>query len=215
MVEYGAAGEGSDVAYAMSWEEFKELVERKFCPSYEKEQMTNKFLNHQMVDVDCRGEIHDIVKAARPRIIDDAAELDNTLTDGLLYGKRYLRNPTWNDLQQLYEVHLENHGIPDMIGSLDCLQWRWYNCPTAWRSQHTQGDQKGPTLVLQAVASYDLWIWSAFFGVAGCMNDINTFECSPLSESYISGTIPKAGFHANGNDYKHGYYLGDGIYPEY
>ncbi|XP_021971611.1 uncharacterized protein LOC110866770 [Helianthus annuus] len=102
-----------------------------------------------------------------------------------------------------------------MIGSLDCRQWRWYNCTTAWRCQHTRGDQKGPTLVLQAVASYDLWIWSAFFGVAGCTNDINTFEASPLLENYISETIPKAGFHANGNDYEHGYYLGDGIYPEY
>ncbi|KAF5777275.1 putative retrotransposon gag domain-containing protein [Helianthus annuus] len=109
---------GSDVAYAMSWEEFKELIERKFCPSYEKEQMTNKFLNHRMVDVDCRGytskffeyarivptptetspepvliscyiwglisEIRDIVKAARPRTINDAVELATTLTDGLV-----------------------------------------------------------------------------------------------------------------------------------
>ncbi|KAJ0519268.1 uncharacterized protein LOC110891285 [Helianthus annuus] len=132
-----------------------------------------------------------------------------------LYGKCYLRNPTWNDLQKIYEVHLEKHGIPGMIGSLDCRQWRWYNCPTAWRGQHTRGDQKGPTLVLQGVASYDLWVWSAFFGVAGCFNDINTLEASPLIEGYISGTIPKAGFHANGNDYEHGYYLGDGIYPEY
>uniref|UniRef100_A0A251VHS3 Putative harbinger transposase-derived protein n=1 Tax=Helianthus annuus TaxID=4232 RepID=A0A251VHS3_HELAN len=131
-----------------------------------------------------------------------------------LYGKRYLRNPTWNDLQKIYEVHLEKHGIPSMIGSLDCRQWRWYNCPTAWRGQHTRGDQKGPTLVLQGVASYDLWVWSAFFGVAGCFNDINTLEASPLIEGYISGTIPKAGFHANGNDYEHGYYLGDGIYPD-
>ncbi|XP_022007894.1 uncharacterized protein LOC110907183 [Helianthus annuus] len=90
-----------------------------------------------------------------------------------------------------------------MIGSLDCRQWRWYNCPTAWRGQNTRGDQKGPTLVLQVVASYGLWVWSTFIGVAGCMNDINTFECSPLLESYISGTIPKAGFHVNGNDYEH------------
>ncbi|XP_022023636.1 uncharacterized protein LOC110923891 [Helianthus annuus] len=66
-----------------------------------------------------------------------------------LYEKRYLRNPTWNDLQQIYEVHLEKHGIPDII------------------------------------------------------------------EGYVSGTIPKAGFHASGNDYKHGYYLGDGIYWEH
>ncbi|XP_021991953.1 uncharacterized protein LOC110888752 [Helianthus annuus] len=41
------------------------------------------------------------------------------------------------------------------------------------------------------------------------------YEASPLLESYISGTIRKADFHANGNDYEHGYYLGHGIYPEY
>ncbi|KAF5764333.1 putative retrotransposon gag domain-containing protein [Helianthus annuus] len=46
---------GSDMAYAMSWEEFKRLIERKFCPEYEKEKMANKFLSHRMVDVDCRG----------------------------------------------------------------------------------------------------------------------------------------------------------------
>ncbi|XP_022032184.1 uncharacterized protein LOC110933262 [Helianthus annuus] len=102
-----------------------------------------------------------------------------------------------------------------MIGSLDCRQWRWYNCLTAWRGQYTHVDQKGPTLVEQTVASYDLWVWSAFFGLAGCMNDINTFVFSPLLEGYISCTIPKVRFHANGNDSEHGYYLGDGIYPEY
>jgi hypothetical protein len=47
------------------------------------------------------------------------------------------------------------------------------------------------------------------------MNDINTFQFSPLLESYIGGTIPKCGFYANNNYYEHGYYLADGIYPEY
>ncbi|KAJ0557459.1 putative nucleotidyltransferase, Ribonuclease H [Helianthus annuus] len=107
---------GRRVAYAMTWDEFKRLVERKFCPEYEKEQMANKFLNHRMTGVDCRGytstffeyarvvpnlaspepvlisryiwglisEIRNIVKAARPRTIDDAVELANTLTDELI-----------------------------------------------------------------------------------------------------------------------------------
>ncbi|KAF5803922.1 putative transcription factor interactor and regulator CCHC(Zn) family [Helianthus annuus] len=107
---------GRRVAYAMNWEEFKSLVERKFCPEYEKEQMANKFLSHRMIGVDCRGytstffeyarvvpslaspepvlisryiwgligEIRNIVKAARPRTIDDAVELANTLTDELV-----------------------------------------------------------------------------------------------------------------------------------
>ncbi|KAF5802035.1 putative retrotransposon gag domain-containing protein [Helianthus annuus] len=107
---------GRRMAYAMNWEEFKSLVERKFCPEYEKEQMANKFLSHRMIGVDCRGytstffeyarvvpslaspepvlisryiwgligEIRNIVKAARPRTVDDAVELANTLTDELV-----------------------------------------------------------------------------------------------------------------------------------
>ncbi|KAJ0567004.1 putative harbinger transposase-derived protein [Helianthus annuus] len=132
-----------------------------------------------------------------------------------LYGARYLRTPTWDDLQKIYEVHSAEHGLPGMIGSLDCMHWRWDNCPTAWRGQHTRGDQKGPTVILQAVASQDLWVWSAYFGVVGSCNDINVFEQSPLLEDWISGRAPKASFYANGNYYPHGYYLCDGIYPRY
>ncbi|KAJ0489161.1 putative harbinger transposase-derived protein [Helianthus annuus] len=102
-----------------------------------------------------------------------------------------------------------------MIGSLDCMHWHWDNCPTAWRGQHTRGDQKGPTVILQAVASQDLWVWSAYFGVVGLCNDINVFEQSPLLEDCISGRALKASFYANGNYYPHGYYLCDGIYPRY
>ncbi|KAJ0797810.1 putative retrotransposon gag domain-containing protein [Helianthus annuus] len=45
---------GSDMTYAMNWEKFKEIAERKFCPPYEKERMANKFLNHKMIDINCR-----------------------------------------------------------------------------------------------------------------------------------------------------------------
>ncbi|XP_022031383.1 uncharacterized protein LOC110932349 [Helianthus annuus] len=95
------------------------------------------------------------------------------------------------------------------------MHWRWDNCPTAWRGQHTWGDQKGPTVILQAVASQDFWVWSAYFGVVGSCNDINVFEQSPWLEDWISGRAPKASFYANGNYYPHGYYLCDGIYPRY
>ncbi|XP_021980516.1 uncharacterized protein LOC110876659 [Helianthus annuus] len=102
-----------------------------------------------------------------------------------------------------------------MIGNLDCRHWQWYNCPTAWQGQHTRGDQDRSTVILQAVASQDLWIWSAYFGVAGSCNDINVFELSPLVENYIYGRAARASFYANGNYYPHGYYLYDGIYHRY
>ncbi|XP_022014696.1 uncharacterized protein LOC110914192 [Helianthus annuus] len=109
----------------------------------------------------------------------------------------------------------KNVGTTLMIGSLDCRHCQWYNCPTAWRGQHTRGDQDGPTVIFQAVASQDLWVWSAYFGVAWSCNDLNVFEQSPLVEYYISGRAAKASFYANGNYYPHGYYLCDGIYPKY
>ncbi|XP_021991399.1 uncharacterized protein LOC110888167 [Helianthus annuus] len=116
-----------------------------------------------------------------------------------MYCARYLRKPTWYDLQQIYEVHSNLHGLPGMIGSLDCRHWRWYNCPTAQRGQHTRGDQDRPSVILQAVASQDLWVLSAYFGVTGSCNDINVFEQSPLVEDYISGRAAKESFYANGN----------------
>ncbi|KAK1412333.1 hypothetical protein QVD17_33498 [Tagetes erecta] len=104
-----------------------------------------------------------------------------------IYGQRYLRKPTWNDLQRIYEVHQEVHGLPGMIGSIDCMHWEWFNCPTAWRGQHTRGDQGVPTLMLQAVASYDLWIWHAHFGTAGSNNDLNVLEESSIIEDVDDG----------------------------
>lgn len=48
-----------------------------------------------------------------------------------LYGQRYLRTPNWHDLQRLYEHHAKKHGLPGMIGSIDCMHWAWENYPTA------------------------------------------------------------------------------------
>lgn len=77
----------------------------------------------------------------------------------------YLRYPTLNDTQRLLQV-AEARGFPGMLGSLDCMHWPWKNCPTAWAGQY-QGKEKEPTIILKAVASYDLWIWHAFFWDAG------------------------------------------------
>ncbi|XP_035830783.1 uncharacterized protein LOC110893545 [Helianthus annuus] len=83
-----------------------------------------------------------------------------------LYGRRYLRMPTAADVPILYEAHQRLHGFPGMLGSLDCMHWEWATCPTAWKWQQHHGDHDGPTVILQAVASQDLWIWHAYFGMA-------------------------------------------------
>ncbi|XP_071729316.1 protein ALP1-like [Rutidosis leptorrhynchoides] len=81
--------------------------------------------------------------------------------------------------------------------------------------QYTRGDQKGPSVMLEAVASQDLWIWHAFFSMAGSNNDITVLNASPIFNSIKDGTAPPSPFDVNGRHYENGYYLGDGIYPDW
>ncbi|GKC15350.1 putative nuclease HARBI1, partial [Tanacetum coccineum] len=69
-------------------------------------------------------------------------------------------------------------------------------------------------ILLEAVASQDLWIWHAFFGVVRSNNDINVLYQSPLFKDLKTGRAPEIPFVANGVTYRSGYYLVDGIYPE-
>lgn len=72
-----------------------------------------------------------------------------------------------------------------------------------------------PTVVLEAIASSDLWIWHAFFGMPGTHNDISILDHSPLFTNLVQGIAPEAHFAVNGRQYNMGYYLADGIYPDW
>ncbi|XP_010495913.1 PREDICTED: putative nuclease HARBI1 [Camelina sativa] len=130
-----------------------------------------------------------------------------------LFGDEYLRRPTPEDLQRLLDIG-ELRGFPGMIGSIDCMHWEWKNCPTAWKGQYTRGSGK-PTIVLEAVASHDLWIWHAFFGLPGTLNDINVLDRSPVFDDILQGHAPKVNYLVNGREYHLAYYLTDGIYPKW
>lgn len=95
------------------------------------------------------------------------------------------------------------------------MHWQWKNCPVAWKGQNTRGDHRVPTVMLEAVASQDLWIWHAFFGTPGSNNDINVLNRSPLFTEVLQGRAPEVQFMVNGTEYNMGYYLADGIYPEW
>nr|GEX55378.1 protein ALP1-like isoform X1 [Tanacetum cinerariifolium] len=75
--------------------------------------------------------------------------------------------------------------------------------------------KKDPTIMLEAVASQDLWIWHAFFGIAGANNDINVLDNSPLFDDLLDDLAPVVPYVVNGVEYRNGYYLADGIYPEW
>ncbi|KAL0728821.1 hypothetical protein Bca4012_024914 [Brassica carinata] len=130
-----------------------------------------------------------------------------------LFGDEYLRRPTTEDLQRLLDAG-EARGFPGMIGSIDCMHWEWKNCPTAWKGQFTRGSGK-PTIVLEAVASQDLWIWHSFFGLPGTLNDINVLDRSPVFDDILQGRSPKVKFKVNNHTYRMTYYLTDGIYPNW
>jgi Plant transposon protein len=100
-----------------------------------------------------------------------------------------------------------------MLGSLDCYNWKWKNCPKAWAGVHK--GHKGITVVCEAACSYDLWIWHLFFGLPGSLNDINVVERSTLMHDILNGTSPTIDYTINGNAYQLPYWLVDGIYPKW
>ncbi|XP_076941824.1 uncharacterized protein LOC143611503 [Bidens hawaiensis] len=102
-----------------------------------------------------------------------------------------------------------------MLGSLDYTHWPWEACPVAWQGQYHRGDHDGPTIMLEAAASFDLWIWHALFGMPGANNDIAVINASPIFDRLIDGVSPDTLFSMNDVNYEYGYYLVDGIYPEW
>jgi hypothetical protein len=78
-----------------------------------------------------------------------------------------------------------------------------------------KGHKKGYTVILEAVATHDLWIWHSFFGMPGSNNDINFLQCSPIFSKLVEGQAPPVDFVISGRYYNKGYYLADGIYPKW
>ncbi|XP_071687656.1 uncharacterized protein [Rutidosis leptorrhynchoides] len=104
-----------------------------------------------------------------------------------LYVDEYLRKPTSSDIARLYSVHEGKHGFMGMLESIDCMHWKWKNCPTAWKGQYTSDHQ-------------------------GANNDVNVLNQSSLFDDIKNGTASFAPFTVNINEYTNGYYLSDGIY---
>ncbi|GJS69858.1 ALP1-like protein [Tanacetum coccineum] len=74
------------------------------------------------------------------------------------------------------------------LARIDCMHWEWRNCPKAWHGQ---------------------------FGRAGANNDLTVLNNSPLFDDLLDGIDPVAPFECNGVTFEKGYYLADGIYPQW
>ena len=73
-----------------------------------------------------------------------------------MFSDHYLRSPINIDIARLLQTG-EQRGFPGMLGSIDCMHWKWKNCPIAWQGMYT-GHCYEPTIILEAVASRDLRI---------------------------------------------------------
>jgi hypothetical protein len=91
-----------------------------------------------------------------------------------IFGTVYLREPTVEDTARLPSIN-EKRGFLGIIGSIDYMHWEWKNCMFAWQCQYS-GHTEGCTVILEAVASQDLWIWHSFLGMASTHNDINQWQ---------------------------------------
>ena len=130
-----------------------------------------------------------------------------------VYGPEFLRPPNQQEIEHILRSN-EARGFPGMIGSIDCMHWEWANCPTGWHGMY-KGHKGKPTMILEAVATKDLRIWHAFFGLPGSHNDINVLQRSPVFDDLANGRAPIVEFTVNDNIYSIGYYLADGIYPDW
>lgn len=126
-----------------------------------------------------------------------------------VFGVEHLRKPNQADVDRLMQA-AEARDFPGMLGSIDCMHWEWKNCPVGWKTSFQKKFYEVPTIILKAVASYDLWIWHAFFNLPGSLNNRLSF----FQELY-EDRAPKCEYVVNDHEYKIGYFLSDEIYPKW
>nr|GEW21017.1 hypothetical protein [Tanacetum cinerariifolium] len=72
----------------------------------------------------------------------------------------------------------------------------------SWHGQYGRGDKEYPTVILEVVASRDLWIWHAFFFVAGANNDINVLDNCSLFDDLLDDNALVAPYVLNGVEFE-------------
>ena len=78
----------------------------------------------------------------------------------------YLCTYTEENAKCVSLLHEDVHGIPGMLGSLDCMHVCWKNCSITYQGAY-HGKEKFSILVLEAIANHNLWFWHAAFGFMG------------------------------------------------
>ena len=129
------------------------------------------------------------------------------------YGPTYMGVWTPEAIKKEMEKNAER-GFTGMLGSIDCTHWHWKNCPMPWAGQFQ--DRNGHrSVIAEAIAGHDMYIWHAFFGCPGSLNDINVLGFSTLSGTYLRSAAATTKYTIDDTEFEGAYFLADGIYPPY
>jgi hypothetical protein len=105
-----------------------------------------------------------------------------------IYMKEFLRLPTATDLKNIVKLHKAVHSLDGMIGSLDCTHTFWKNCPKAWQGLY-KGKESKPSIVMESIADYFLFLWHASYRYTGTLNDNTILHLSPFMDRLLDGTF--------------------------
>jgi len=90
-------------------------------------------------------------------------------------------------------------------------------CPMALQGQHKSGAKPSPSLILEAICDTHLYIWFHHFGEPGSLNDINVLNKSSIVLAIFNGELDllTTPYRINNAQRNYGYFLVDGIYPNW
>ncbi|GJY98462.1 RNA-directed DNA polymerase, eukaryota [Tanacetum coccineum] len=132
--------------------------------------------------VKCTSAIRQLAYAAVPDSLDEYLQI----------GEKSSRDCLMHFCNGVIELYGEDSYL---IVKHRLYKMTWAQCPQAYRAQFSRGDSGSePFILLEAVASQDLWIWHAFFGVAGSNNDVNVLRQSPVLNDLKVGKAPRVLF---------------------
>ncbi len=105
------------------------------------------------------------------------------------YGSEFLnRPPTLSELRAL-DAGFAGTLFPGCVGSVDCMNIVWKNCPRALKGQyHNPKNGNLATIAVEAMCDTDLYFWHVYCGIPGTKNYIMVSETSPLFLDILSGT---------------------------
>jgi hypothetical protein len=93
----------------------------------------------------------------------------------------------------------EARRFPEMLGSIDCMHWSWKNCPFSWQDIY-KGQKGYCSVMLKAVADYDLWIRHSLFRMAGLHNYIDVLKWSLVFARLVEGHAQPCNYEINGHN---------------